>query len=525
MNSTNSTSNVPAGFPYYQPAAKAAPSISAAAPAPPATSINFQGTPAIYKVIDIGTQFCKQYYMMLSTEPQDGYKFYSKQSYMTHGEEGEMDAALCCGLDTIQQRILSMGFAGCRVFISTIDCQPSLNGSVILVVLGRMQMKGGESRKFMQSIFLAEQPTGFFVLNDVFRFIDTEEPHSPLQLKPSAPVTEKPAAVSQYVPAAAAPAPASPTAAPIAAPSTQTIAAPSTQFIPPPAPQTVKSPIQPPQAAAAAPTSDWSQSEWSMDDAKGQLWTNAVTPPTKPTAAPLKTTPQKAAQVLSETATTGLNSSSWAAITGDHQTKWGNGLVSDVKGTSIAATALNKNHESRQDSRSFKPRRHEGEPKKTFDGAVSSSPSATNEPSTASTGSAGNSSRHVRNRRPYNDNYNVEASIYIGGGVKTEGIKVDDLKAVFAPFGTIKDVDIARNALYIEFEQEESAKKAIAAGSVKLKDGQEARILKRRARQLNNSNTDSSNAANNAHNGNSNAAPQSQSSSRPNPRFTLNKRQ
>lgn len=43
-----------------------------------------------------------------------------------------------------------------------------------VVVLGEMQTHEQPSRKFIQTFVLAEQPSGFFVLNDVFRFLKEE---------------------------------------------------------------------------------------------------------------------------------------------------------------------------------------------------------------------------------------------------------------------------------------------------------------------------------------------------------------
>ena len=44
-------------------------------------------------------------------------------------------------------------------------------GGLIVQVLGEMSNNGGSWHKFSQTFFLAEQPQGYYVLNDIFRFL------------------------------------------------------------------------------------------------------------------------------------------------------------------------------------------------------------------------------------------------------------------------------------------------------------------------------------------------------------------
>ena len=57
------------------------------------------------------------------------------------------------------------------MLVSNVDSQASLNGGIIVQVLGEMSNKGGACHKFAQTFFLAEQPNGYYVLNDIFRFL------------------------------------------------------------------------------------------------------------------------------------------------------------------------------------------------------------------------------------------------------------------------------------------------------------------------------------------------------------------
>lgn len=69
---------------------------------------------------------------------------------------------------------MSLGYEDCKVFVSTVDSQSSAEGGIIIQVVGELSNRGGPWRKFAQTFFLAEQPNGYFVLNDIFRYIKEE---------------------------------------------------------------------------------------------------------------------------------------------------------------------------------------------------------------------------------------------------------------------------------------------------------------------------------------------------------------
>jgi len=55
--------------------------------------------------------------------------------------------------------------------LSSVDSLASLNGGIVIQVLGELSNHDAPSQKFAQTFFLAEQPAGYFVLNDIFRYI------------------------------------------------------------------------------------------------------------------------------------------------------------------------------------------------------------------------------------------------------------------------------------------------------------------------------------------------------------------
>jgi Nuclear transport factor 2 (NTF2) domain len=56
------------------------------------------------------------------------------------------------------------------VLISNVDCQASMAGGVIIQILGEL-ISEQQCFKFSQTFFLAQQPEGYYVLNDIFRFL------------------------------------------------------------------------------------------------------------------------------------------------------------------------------------------------------------------------------------------------------------------------------------------------------------------------------------------------------------------
>ncbi|KAI8603256.1 hypothetical protein EDD21DRAFT_334778 [Dissophora ornata] len=123
---------------------------------------------------EVGNVFAHDYYTFLNKEPSRLHCFYNKNSTMSHGVQGE-DPEICQGqqasADSIHSKILELDFEDCKVLVHSVDSQSSLNRGIMVQVLGEMSNKGGPSQKFVQTFFLAEQPKGYYVLNDIFRYL------------------------------------------------------------------------------------------------------------------------------------------------------------------------------------------------------------------------------------------------------------------------------------------------------------------------------------------------------------------
>ena len=83
---------------------------------------------------------------------------------------------LLFNLQQIHALVMSLSYTG--VEIKTAHSLESWNGGVLVMVSGSVQMKNfNQMRKFVQTFFLAPQEKGYFVLNDIFHFVDEEPVH------------------------------------------------------------------------------------------------------------------------------------------------------------------------------------------------------------------------------------------------------------------------------------------------------------------------------------------------------------
>lgn len=74
--------------------------------------------------------------------------------------------------------------------MSNVDSQESFK-NIVVQVIGEMSNKAAPHRKFVQTFVLAEQPNGYFVLNDIFRYIIEDEDEEE-QLEPEVALSHEP---------------------------------------------------------------------------------------------------------------------------------------------------------------------------------------------------------------------------------------------------------------------------------------------------------------------------------------------
>ena len=74
----------------------------------------------------------------------------------------------------INDKIKDMDIQNCKVRVTNVDSQGS-DKNIVIQVIGEISVKSAPQRKFTQTFVLAEQTRGYFVLNDIFRYIVEEE--------------------------------------------------------------------------------------------------------------------------------------------------------------------------------------------------------------------------------------------------------------------------------------------------------------------------------------------------------------
>ncbi|XP_073103531.1 nuclear transport factor 2 [Elaeis guineensis] len=133
----------------------------------------------------IGSAFVHQYYHILHQTPEQVYRFYQDSSVLSRPDSDGMMTSVTT-LQAINDKIMSLNFKDCFTKIETVDSQMSYKNGVFIVVTGSLTGLDNVWQKFAQSFFLAPQENGgYFVLNDVFRFVNEKQPAEINQMLPN----------------------------------------------------------------------------------------------------------------------------------------------------------------------------------------------------------------------------------------------------------------------------------------------------------------------------------------------------
>lgn len=120
----------------------------------------------------VGNAFVQQYYHILHHSPELVHRFYQDISTLGRPEEdGSM--GITTTMQAINEKILSLNYGNFRAEIRSVDAQESFNRGVQVLVTGHLTGTDNTVYNFTQTFFLAPQDRGgYFVLNDMFRFLD-----------------------------------------------------------------------------------------------------------------------------------------------------------------------------------------------------------------------------------------------------------------------------------------------------------------------------------------------------------------
>ena len=175
---------------------------SQVAPAQPPPSSSTPASSAVNQQSDIpkdevGWYFVEQYYTTLSRSPEKLYLFYNKRSQFVSGQETDK-VAVCVGQRAINDRIKELDFQDCKVRVTNVDSQAS-DANIVIQVIGEISNKSQPHKKFTQTFVLATQTNGYFVLNDIFRYLQDEEDEPEPEATPAQEdIQQAPAAESGY---------------------------------------------------------------------------------------------------------------------------------------------------------------------------------------------------------------------------------------------------------------------------------------------------------------------------------------
>ncbi|KAL3615950.1 hypothetical protein CASFOL_040244 [Castilleja foliolosa] len=147
----------------------------------------------------VGNAFVQQYYHILHHSPGLVHRFYQDISKLGRPEEnGSLSTTTT--MQDIDAKIVALNYGDFKAEIKSVDAQDSFNGGVDVLVTGYLTGKDNTVRTFAQSFFLAPQDKGYFVLNDIFRYVDTAPTVNPTLVAEVAvpdvvvPVTDEPVA-------------------------------------------------------------------------------------------------------------------------------------------------------------------------------------------------------------------------------------------------------------------------------------------------------------------------------------------
>ncbi|XP_059642491.1 nuclear transport factor 2-like isoform X2 [Cornus florida] len=119
----------------------------------------------------VGNAFVEQYYHILHRSPDLVYRFYQDASVLSRPDSSGVMTSVTT-MKGINDKICSLDYKNFKAEIKTADAQDSYNSGVIVLVTGCLTGKDNLRRKFAQTFFLAPQDKGYFVLNDVFRYVE-----------------------------------------------------------------------------------------------------------------------------------------------------------------------------------------------------------------------------------------------------------------------------------------------------------------------------------------------------------------
>ncbi|CAM6115677.1 unnamed protein product [Calypogeia fissa] len=138
------------------------------------TGFLFLGAPSAEQV---ARDFVNHYYNTLSNDPQLVLPFYRVTSTITRietGIDGTVDSTTMSIYD-FEEKLKAMDYSTYDdTDTFTVDSQLSLMGGILVNVMGCVK-NNNSRRRFVQTFFLVPQEVGYFVHNDIFRYLEKDD--------------------------------------------------------------------------------------------------------------------------------------------------------------------------------------------------------------------------------------------------------------------------------------------------------------------------------------------------------------
>ena len=122
---------------------------------------------------EIALTFVRHYFTLMHNDISLVHRLYGKTSQFVCAMEGEASTVLV-GDQAINKKLLELDVGGCNVAVSSIDSMFSVENCVLVKTMGRLYMRNNTCLKFSQTVLLAPQPTGYYILQEVFRYLKDE---------------------------------------------------------------------------------------------------------------------------------------------------------------------------------------------------------------------------------------------------------------------------------------------------------------------------------------------------------------
>ncbi|XP_010489704.1 PREDICTED: putative G3BP-like protein [Camelina sativa] len=153
----------------------------------PLVSVYYQRI--VLKARPVGNALVEQYYDHLKNSPELLHQFYKDVSKITRpGPDGVMRSSTLQDMVQDLDMLSSGGFDS--VEVTSVTSQDSHSRCIFVDVCGDITSRERPPRNFTQIFFLAPQEIGYFVYNDVFRFLDMSEANDAAIPSANAAVTE-----------------------------------------------------------------------------------------------------------------------------------------------------------------------------------------------------------------------------------------------------------------------------------------------------------------------------------------------